>query len=227
MIRGNYSLAKEVRKNEQKHKQKLQQKQKNAHLNKTLQDVNPVQLYYQIERLENSTDLDHHQKKRLEKLRSDWAFIRKNKLHKEKIDELLKRIEKDKLAKEKEENRLKGKESIYFNPELNPLGMVPTMSDAVNGLSSRLPNASKPLKHRTVYQPDPIIAQLNIQPPNGSPPQFYKQVQNTVLTSFTSTIQGLPPPSSNKRKHSTINSDDKNHDESDGPNNFDSTDDER
>lgn len=186
MIRGNYSLAKEVKKNELKQKQKIQQRQKLDHKAKSLQDANPILIYYSIQRLENSADLDHHQQKRLAKLREDWAYIRKNKLHQDKLIPFLEKQEKEKQEKLAEKSRLNGKSSIYFNPELNPLGKVPVIKS--NTMSKIiLPNIIKPIKHPHTYQPDPLISELGIVPPVGAPPMFYKQVQNTTIHKETGT----------------------------------------
>lgn len=174
MIRGNYSLAKEVRKNEQRHRQKIQQRQKHNTKLESLKDADPIRLYRQLERLEKEPDLDQYKKKRLARLREDWAFIVKNGLFKEKVDLFLANQKKVKAAEEKEQRRLRGKESIYFNAELNPLGKVPKAADGL----PVYPNLAKPVHERVEYSPDPLVKELNIQPPAGMPPQFYKDVQN-------------------------------------------------
>lgn len=204
MIRGNYSLAKDVRKSELKQKQKLQQRQKNAHKTNTLLEANPILIYFSIQKLEKSSDLNPHQQKRLAKLRDDWAFIRKNNLHKEKLGPFLEKQDKERVLREAKQNKLKGKESIYFNPELNPLGRVP-----MDGMT-RLPNLSIPIKKPYTYQPDPIIAQLRIKTPEGQAPRFYKHVQNisfekaSGLSATKDKVDGHTSPC--KRQGNPVNS---------------------
>ena len=178
MIRGNYSLAKEVRKNEQKNKQKLQSRQKLQSKREQLSSADPIKIYLQIERLERVSENDHYQQKRLLRLREDWAFIRKHKLHAEKVDLFLAQRQKLKDAKEKAQRKLLGKDSIYFNPELNPLGKVP-QPNRLMGEEPVFPNLAKPLKAPHHHELDPLIREYNITPPEGNPPRFYKLVQNT------------------------------------------------
>ncbi|GEQ66448.1 hypothetical protein JCM33374_g111 [Metschnikowia sp. JCM 33374] len=177
MIRGNYSLAKEVRKNEQKSKQKIQSRQKHQSKIEQLSSADPIRLFFQVEKLEKIVDPDPHQQKRLSKLRQDWAFIQKNKLHNEKVSAFLENRQKVKDAREKEQRKLRGKDSVYFNPELNPLGKVPDTSNMAQDYTS-LPNIPKPVRSFHTYEQDPLILKLNIKPPQGSPPKFYKNVQN-------------------------------------------------
>lgn len=191
MIKGNYSLAKEVRKNELKQKQKIQQRQKDAHRTNKLLQENPILIFRQIQKLEKSFDLDTHQQKKLQKLRDDWTYILKNKLHREKLDPFLEKEETLKAAREKEQTKLRGKESIYFNPELNPLGKVPILSLNESETRTTLPNLAKPLKKKHQYPIDPLISELNIRPPKGSPPRFYKNVQNVSVKKL------VPSPASN------------------------------
>lgn len=181
MIRGNYSLAKEVKKNELKQKQRIQQRQKQAHRVTSLQEANPILIYYAIQKLEKESNLDVQQQKRLAKLRDDWAFIRKNKLHKDKLEPFLAKQDKLKAKQLEDESKLKGKDSIYFNPELNPLGRVPYLSTEGSTERQKMPNISKPIKNPHKYAPDPIIAQLGITPPQGNAPKFYKNVQNIQI----------------------------------------------
>lgn len=179
MIRGNYSLAKEVRKNETRQRQKIQQRQKKEHQLQRLKDVDPIRLYLRLERLKGEPHLDKDQLVQLQKLKDDWAFIEKNQLHKEKLKPFLESQEKKRVQREKEQKKLWAKESIYFNPELNPLGKVPNISKV--GMDVQFPNARVPIKKKTTYSPDPLIAELGIQPPEGEPPRFYKMVQNISI----------------------------------------------
>lgn len=178
MIRGNYSLAKEVKKNEHKQKQKIQQRQKQAHKITSLQEANPILIYFSIQKLEKESNPDAKQQKRLAKLRDDWAFIRKNNLHKDELEPFLAKQDRIKAEKLEDETKLKGKNSIYFNPELNPLGKVPYQISKDSDSKKRMPNLAKPIKNPHKYTPDPIIAQLGITPPDGQAPKFYKSVQN-------------------------------------------------
>lgn len=205
MIRGNYSLAKEVRKNELKQKQKIQQRQKDSHRTTKLLLENPILIFHQIQKLERANDLDVHQQKRLLKLRDDWAFIRKNKLHKDKLDPFLEKQEAQKEAREKEEKKLRGRESIYFNPELNPLGKVPSYSMNAEEPAKTLPNLAKPLKKKHHYPSDPLIAQLGIHPPEGIPPRFYKKVQNVTLGNRNASPSSSGNLTGLKRKEDKMN----------------------
>lgn len=169
MIRSNYSLAKEVRQNEVKLKQKIQQRQKHQHKLDKLTRIDPIRLYFQIERLEK----EKNDEKRLKLLKEDWQFIRKNKLHSDKLDGFLEQQKQKKAKQEKDQRRLWGKDSIYFNPELNPLGKVP-----LDEQGNRYPNLTGPLRQKTRYAQDPLIEQLGVRMPEGDPPQFYKSPQN-------------------------------------------------
>lgn len=178
MIRGNYSLAKDIRKNELRQKQRLQQRQRTAHRTSVLRDADPKQIYFQIQKLEKTPERDPRQQKRLDKLREDWAFIRKNKLHQDTLEPFLAGIEQERVRDEKEARRLRGKDSVYFNPELNPLGKVPW--GVYGNVAERrpFPNVAKPLARKHSYLVDPLIGQLGIQPPKLLPVRFYKEVQN-------------------------------------------------
>ncbi|KAF3992347.1 hypothetical protein FT663_01184 [Candidozyma haemuli var. vulneris] len=172
MIRSNWSLQKEVRQNESKQKQKIQQRQKHQHQLEKLKSVDPIRLYFQIERLEK----EKNDEKRLKSLKDDWSFIRKHKLHADKLDGFLEQQKQKKAKIEKDQRRLWGNQSVYFNPELNPLGKVPAGEDG-----SSLPNLTAPLRHTTKYSPDPLIRELGIALPEGEPPKFYKSPQNTKI----------------------------------------------
>ncbi|OBA24559.1 hypothetical protein METBIDRAFT_25692, partial [Metschnikowia bicuspidata var. bicuspidata NRRL YB-4993] len=178
MIRGNYSLAKEVRKSEQKSKLKIQSRQKHQSKLEQLSSTDPIRVFLQIEKLENITGPDQFQQKKLAKLRQDWSFIRKNKLQEEKVNSFLANRKKAQDAKEKEQRKLRGKDSVYFNPELNPLGKVPDINNVTYDCDC-LPNIAKPSKVTQMYEQDELVLHYNIRPPKGSPPKFYKNVQNT------------------------------------------------
>lgn len=172
MIRGNYSLAREVRKNELRQRLRLQQKQKNAHLTEKLRAADPARLFFRIRRLEN----DPNSATQLKKLKSEWAFMESHGIHKEKVQQLLAQQKEKDLEAEKARTKLWGKQSVYFNPELNPLGKVP----------AGYPNITKVEKF-VKAEADPEIGHLGIQLPAGEPPRFYRKVQNTSVTKLTTT----------------------------------------
>ncbi|KAK6199333.1 uncharacterized protein RJT21DRAFT_45981 [Scheffersomyces amazonensis] len=176
MIRGNWSLAAELKQNERKQQQKLQQRQKDDLRTSRLRDANPIKIYHQIQRLESLTNISDKDKNHLVRLKEDWDYIIKKKLHYEKVSEFLAQVEENEKKKKINESKLWGQESIYFNPELNPLGKVPNLEG-----TDQLPNLVKPLKGKYYSKPkrDPIIDTLKVVLPDGEPPRFYKLVQNT------------------------------------------------
>lgn len=181
MIRGNYSLAAEFKKNELKQQHKIQQRQKRQHQLTKLNSIDPIRLYRQIELLEANPQKDQKDHKKLKQLKSDWDFIVKNKLHTSKIEPFLKKIESDKDSKRKAEKKLWGAKSVYFNPELNPLGKVPNAENLTYKVLTPLKNDTKPLKAHSSkkYERDPLIDTLGVVLPPGEPPMFYKEVFNT------------------------------------------------
>lgn len=179
MIRGNYSLAKEVRKNELKQRQKIQQRQKHQHTLQKLQQVDPIRLYFHIQKLEASQA--HDDQSRLKQLKDDWKFIEKHKLHQEKLQPFLEEQRRKQEQKRKADAKLWGKKSVFFNPELNPLGKVPDALKLGENIEGRLPNATVPLKSTTKYPVDPLILTLNVVLPEGPRPQFYKSAYNTAV----------------------------------------------
>lgn len=184
MIRGNYSLAKEVRKNELKQRAKLQQRQKNDHQLQKLSKIDPIRLYFQIQKLEAST-LEHDQR-RLKSLKDDWLFIQKQGLHKEKVNAFLELEKKKQQEKEKAARKLWGRESVYFNAELNPFGKVPDVTKLPYKLE-QLPNIKKPTRF-VKYERDPIIEELGIQVPEGAPPRYYKKPLNTKMPAKATSV---------------------------------------
>ncbi|KAK6457161.1 uncharacterized protein RJT20DRAFT_37545 [Scheffersomyces xylosifermentans] len=182
MIRGNWSLSAELKKSEQKHQQKVQQRQKNLYRSKRLQSVDPIRLYKQIQNLEKDREvLSERDRKHLKGLKEDWEFIQKNNLHQTKIKAFLAQEEQKQKQQLIAKTKLWGSKSIYFNPELNPLGKVPGASQLHEKLVIPLPNLTKPLKptNYTKYEVDPVLSQLDVVLPQGEPPRFYKLVQNT------------------------------------------------
>ncbi|RLV94522.1 hypothetical protein JA1_001628 [Spathaspora sp. JA1] len=191
MIRGNWSLAGELRKNEQKQQSKVQQRQKHQHKLGKLKDIDPIKLYYRIKNLEirpNKSEVDETYLKSLEE---DWNFIQKNKLHESKIKNFLDQQEQEEKKRKKELTKLWGSRSVYFNPELNPLGKVPQLKNIDIKLKQPLTNITTPLKKHQIkkYEIDPLIKQLNIQCPSGEPPKFYKFVQNKTKPELEATSE--------------------------------------
>lgn len=168
MIKGTWSLSSELRKNERKQQQKVQTRQNQQHQTEKLQHVDPVRLYRRIQRLENDATRSDRDTVHLERLKQDWDFIEKNKLHHEKVTALLEEAKHESERKQAAATKLWGSRSVYFNPELNPLGKVP-----LGGA-----NLTVPLKHTTRCPPDPVLAQWDVVLPSGPPPKFYKQVHN-------------------------------------------------
>lgn len=181
MIRGNYSLAAEFKKNELKQQKNIQQRQKRQHNLNKLSTIDPIRLYKQIQNLESISNKSNDEHKRLKSLKEDWTFIEKNKLHQDKIKPYLEKLKNDEKQKSILSKKLWGSKSIYFNPELNPLGKVPNIENVTEEFIRPLPNLTKPLKSHMIkkYEIDSIINTLDIVFPTGEPPKFYKEVQNT------------------------------------------------
>lgn len=186
MIRGNWSLSAELKKNERKQQQKVQNRQKQQHKKVKLASIDPIRLYYQIQRLEKSGELSDRDQKYLYGLKEDWDFIVKNNLHQTKLKPFLEQEQKKEKVKQLEKTKLHGLKSIYFNPELNPLGKIPNPDALPNKPIHPLPNFTKPLKKEDLekYAVDPLINQLGIVVPEGDPPRFYKLVQNTQKKNY-------------------------------------------
>lgn len=190
MIRQNYSLANELKSKERKQQSKVQQRQKRQFMIEKLSTADPIKIFRQIERLELNNDKTERDSLHLKNLKDDWEFIKKNGLHKEKVDFFLIQREQEEKTKTKANNKLWGLKSIYFNPELNPLGKVPG-ENLLEKPIRQLPNHTKPLKSHvyTKYAKDPLIDSLELVLPEGEPPKFYKMVQNTQRDSTTSSVQ--------------------------------------
>lgn len=185
MIRGNWNLADEFKKNERKQVSKIQQRQKHQHKLEKLSKTDPIKLYYKIQRLEQQDDKSEQDKSYLESLKEDWSFIEKNKLHENKLKPFLQDIQKKEKEKLKQQTKLWGLKSVYFNPELNPLGKVPDINNLSFELNHPLQNLTIPLKGKQVkYEPDPLINELGIKCPSGEPPKFFKLIQNTSKSKF-------------------------------------------
>ncbi|RCK67674.1 hypothetical protein Cantr_03081 [Candida viswanathii] len=180
MIRGNWNLADEFKKNERKQVSKIQQRQKHQHKLAKLSKTDPIKLYYRIERLEQQQDKSDKDNEYLQSLKDDWSFIEKNNLHSNKIKPFLQEKQKKEKEKLKQQSKLWGLKSVYFNPELNPLGKVPDVDSLSHQPSQPLQNLTLPLKTKLVkYEPDPLVKELGITCPSGEPPRFYKVIQNT------------------------------------------------
>lgn len=194
MIRKNYSLSAELKKKESKRQGKIQSRQKYLHTLEKLKQVDPIHLYKKLARAkandannENKRSNDNRNQKYIKGLESDWEFILKHDLHKEKVQTFLKEQEKQHLEQERQRNKLWGQESVFFNPELNPLGKVPDNNKVSEPVKTPLQNYTLPLKGslKTNYEPDPLLGELNITPPEGPPPKFYKRVFNTGRNHIT------------------------------------------
>ncbi|CAK7896366.1 hypothetical protein CAAN1_03S03246 [[Candida] anglica] len=189
MIRRNYSLADERRQFEKKQQAKVQQRQKRAHQQSRLESVDPVRLYYRMKRLDQEVNEENKNGEAtkngnsynnrkggpvnlLKSLKEDWAYILKNELHKTQVDSLLAKEKQKEDAEKEAASKLWGKQSVYFNPELNPLGKVPT---GLGNFTIPLPSKSRV---KTPYKVDPEIERLGVILPEGEPPRFYKEVQN-------------------------------------------------
>ncbi|KAI5966358.1 uncharacterized protein KGF55_000667 [Candida pseudojiufengensis] len=180
MIRGNWSLAQEFKQNERKQQLKVQKRQKHQHKLEKLKNIDPIKLFHRIENLRNKSSKTDNDIEYLSKLEEDWSFIEKNDLHSNKVKEILRDQQKKLKLKQKEETTLWGKDSIYFNPELNPLGKVPQVESLGFKLSQPLKNLKiNQLKKVKKYEYDPLIEKLGVRLPDGQPPKFYKYVQNT------------------------------------------------
>ncbi|KAK6465369.1 hypothetical protein DFJ63DRAFT_18857 [Scheffersomyces coipomensis] len=219
MIRGNWSLAAELKKNERKQQTKVHQRQKDDLKSEKLKDANPIKIYHQIKKLEATNDISDKDKQYLARLKEDWDYIIKHKLHQEKVNTFLAKIEEDEKKRLSNESKLWGSKSIYFNPELNPLGKVPSLPG-----EPTFPNLVKPLKGQYFKKPkvDPLIASLNVVLPQGEPPRFYKQVQNISKSKPT-------PASTNdddQRNEDTAKDIESYHDSDSEDNNDDAYDDE-
>ncbi|KAI5969368.1 hypothetical protein CANMA_001435 [Candida margitis] len=179
MIRGNWSLAQEFKQNERKQQSKVQQRQKHKHKLEKLKNTDPIKLYHRIENLESKESKTDRDEDYLKSLKEDWSFIEKNNLHQGKIKKFLEEKRKQERLNLKKKSKLWGDKSIYFNPELNPLGKVPNVTHLNEEIASPLENLTVPLRDKIRYQSDPLINELSVTLPKGEPPRFYKLIQNT------------------------------------------------
>ncbi|CAH2353066.1 hypothetical protein CLIB1423_09S02036 [[Candida] railenensis] len=175
MIRKSYSLADERRKFEKQQQAKIQKRQKHEHKLSKLEHVDPVRLHGKLRRLQQrasdeSDSFPQRDAKYLKDLKEDWEFIVSNGLHKGIVQDIIAKESVIVEKKKEEASKLWGKESVYFNPELNPLGKVPP----------NLPNLTKRGQRtkKEEYEDDPELLELGVRLPEGDPPMFYKAVQN-------------------------------------------------
>lgn len=171
MIRKNFNLSDDLRRQEKKKQSSIQQRQKRQVQLERCKNTDPIRLYRRIQRIKED---DKGDKKLLERLEDDWSFIVKNSIHNEKVQPFLERIEQQHKRIEEQKSKLWGMKSVYFNPELNPLGKVPKNTGKKN-----LPNLTVPLKPSQKPPKDPRVQQMSISLPAGEPPKYYKFVQNT------------------------------------------------
>ncbi|CAN3361341.1 hypothetical protein DICA4_D30922 [Diutina catenulata] len=161
MNRGGWSLADDLRKQEKEKQQRIQSRQRHQNRLAKLTAAVPAKLFYRLQKLQETGE----DPKKTQELQADWDFIIKHGLHKDEVKKLLEKHDKDVQPK--------GKDSVYFNPELNPLGKAPP----------GFPNITKSqIKHRKPPTKDPLIKELGIVPPSGEPPKFYKKVYNAEQT---------------------------------------------
>jgi len=185
MIRGNWSLAQEFKQNERKQQSRVQQRQKHQHKLEKLKNIDPIKLYNKIKNLESKESGSDRDEDHLKSLQEDWTFIEKHGLHKVKIKKFLEEKGKQERHALRLKNKLWASKSIYFNPELNPLGKVPNIANLDESVAGELKNLTIPLRDRTHYEPDPLIAKLNVKLPDGNPPKFYKLIQNTARSKMS------------------------------------------
>lgn len=188
MGKRNWSLALAIKDEERKKYQRTQSRQRHDHLLKKLQNADPEKLYSSLKYHQSRQDPNS---KVIARLQEEWDFIVKNKLHIQTVASVLAREQKQTEA----ENKLWGQKSVYFNPELNPLGKPPTID------SKKLPNIRVPIRNKHKYDPDARIASWGIKVPEGSTPRFYKVILNTEkpgLKTDTCEKRGTKPKSDTK-----------------------------
>ncbi|ODQ82201.1 hypothetical protein BABINDRAFT_158847 [Babjeviella inositovora NRRL Y-12698] len=172
------------KKEQQKHKKRLVQARK-----ETLQELNIHGFLNLLRRLRQENGLeeteqgDRRSLRRLEKAELDLKFMIQNGLFKEEIEAFVKKNDnsvKEKMVKDTD-SKLLGSNSIYYNPELNPLGQIPTLADSrLFKLTHVPPNLSAPLSTNHFrfkkYEIDADILANPIPMPEDSsnPPRFYK-----------------------------------------------------
>ncbi|KAG7192299.1 uncharacterized protein KQ657_002018 [Scheffersomyces spartinae] len=188
MGKRNWSLALAIKDEQRKKHHRTQTRQKHEYLLKKVENTDVEKLYGTLKFHKNKRDPNT---KLITKLQEEWDFILKNKLHPQAVALILSREQKQ----VEEENKLWGRQSIYFNPELNPLGKPPTID------GKRLPNIKVPIRNKRLYKSDPRIANWAITPPDGVCPKFYKVVLNTEKDRAEETIINTQP------KHPTSGND--------------------
>lgn len=160
------SLAKELRRSEQRQKARVRSRQREEYLTKKLARADPARVYASYMEADP---------KKAAALLEEWLFVKKR-IPKERAKAIVERYDAAVARVKEADTKLWGAKLVYYNPELNPLGKVPQL----NG--ERLQNVTLPLKQPTTYDTDPIIEQLQITLPDGEPPRFYKQVYNTTVS---------------------------------------------
>ena len=156
-----YSLTDDIRKQERQRQLKIQQRQKRQLQNERALKADPVKLYHQIQRWQTNPPVSDKDKARYTQVKETWDYIIKHELHKEKMAPLVRNLEKS--------TTLRGNKLIYYNPELNPLGKVPSYYP-------NLPTNDK--FKRNPPSRDPLIDQLKIEPPLDPQPKYYSKVYN-------------------------------------------------
>lgn len=187
MIRKNFSLSAELKKADQKKQQRIQHRQKHEFMMKKLKDANPIGIYERLMAAKRDNKKD-----KIVALQSEWDFILKHGLHKEKVERYLEGVKRKHEEEEAFRTQNHGPKSVYYNPELNPLGLVPDAKNLSYQLVTSLDNVVKPLKHRTTYEADPLMEKLKIRPPSLEPPRFYKRVNFNTEISVSSDLTKRP-----------------------------------
>lgn len=106
MIRGNWSLADEFKKNEKKQITKIQQRQRDNHKLEKLKAIDPIHLYYKIDRLDQTPNKSEKDNSYLNKLKEDWDFIIKHNLHSSKLKPFLENQQKKQQQKLRQQTKL-------------------------------------------------------------------------------------------------------------------------
>jgi hypothetical protein len=200
MIRKNYSLAQERRSLERLQQARVQKRQKHAHLQAKLERADPHKMHAQIRSLERRASegpLAPRDQQFLQRLREEWQFMVANGLHAAAVSEIEERLRAAEARRQRDAAKLWGRQLVYFNPELNPLGKVPP----------GMPNVrtSDRGKLGARYPDDAELEALGVALPAGPPPRFYKLVQNAQQSaSVEGKAQGLAMVPATLRKRRKV-----------------------
>lgn len=100
-------------------------------------------------------------------------------LHAAAVSEIEERLREAEARRQRDAAKLWGRQLVYFNPELNPLGKVP----------AGMPNVRTSDRHKlgAKYPDDAELEALGVALPAGPPPRFYRLVQNAQQSA---TVEG-------------------------------------